>query len=226
MWPFFQTATPVPNPRASGPPEMPVPNEARPCPPDRQTGAQPCCESAVPTIDLPLHLRRDYPAVVTIRIETTRHREVPMRTCGCCSPRPMWAAASRRRTARRRCSPRRRSVHVATSCVRGSPGRPSLPGMVIVVPPTSAARRFAGDDEAEMHLLATASACRRMGVGRALVHAAMDHARTAGLSRMLLWTQTSMHAAQRLYASAGFVRVPGRDFSERGRHFLFFAADL
>jgi hypothetical protein len=43
---------------------------------------------------------------------------------------------------------------------------------------------------------------------------------------MLLWTQTSMHAAQRLYSSAGFVREPGRDFHEGDRRFLFFAADL
>ena len=101
-----------------------------------------------------------------------------------------------------------------------------LAGMVIVALPASPARRFAGEDEAEMHLLATASACRRMGVGRALVDAAMDHARDAGLRRMLLWTQTSMRAAQRLYASAGFVREPERDFAEGDRRFLFFAADL
>ena len=101
-----------------------------------------------------------------------------------------------------------------------------LAGMVIVVPHTSPARRFAGEGEAEMHLLATSSAVRRMGVGRALVDAAMDRARDAGLARMLLWTQTSMDAAQRLYAAAGFARVPGRDFEEGGRRFLFFAADL
>ena len=99
-------------------------------------------------------------------------------------------------------------------------------GVVIVVPDTSPARRFAAEGEAEMHLLATSSAARRMGVGRALVDAAMDRARGAGLARMLLWTQTSMDDAQRLYAAAGFARVPGRDFEEGGRRFLFFAADL
>jgi ribosomal protein S18 acetylase RimI-like enzyme len=105
-------------------------------------------------------------------------------------------------------------------------GSDSLAGMVIVVPPSSPARQFAGDGEAEMQLLATAPECRRMGIGRALVDAAMERARTAGLRRMLLWTQPSMHAAQRLYASAGFVREPGRDFQEGGRRRLFFAADL
>lgn len=77
-----------------------------------------------------------------------------------------------------------------------------------------------------MHLLATAPECRRMGIGRALVDAAMDHAGGAGLHRMLLWTQASMQAAQRLYVSAGFARRPARDFREGGRAFLFFAADL
>lgn len=101
-----------------------------------------------------------------------------------------------------------------------------LAGMVVVVPPSSPARRFGGEDEAEMHLLATAPECRGMGIGRALVDAAMDHARGAGLHRMLLWTQTSMHAAQGLYSSAGFVRRPSRDFREGDRDFLFFSADL
>jgi ribosomal protein S18 acetylase RimI-like enzyme len=101
-----------------------------------------------------------------------------------------------------------------------------LAGMVVVAPPSSPARRFAADGEAEMHLLAIVPECRRMGIGRALVDAAMDHARDAGLRRMLLWTQPSMHAARRLYSSAGFVREPERDFREGDRSYLLFAADL
>jgi ribosomal protein S18 acetylase RimI-like enzyme len=58
---------------------------------------------------------------------------------------------------------------------------PSPAGMVVVVPSTSPARRFADDGEAEMQLLATAPECRRMGIGRALVDAAVDRARSAGL---------------------------------------------
>ena len=99
-------------------------------------------------------------------------------------------------------------------------------GVVIVVPSSSAASRFAGEGEAEMHLLATADECRRMGVGRALVAAAIDHARASSLRRMLLWTQPTMHAAQRLYSSAGFVREPTRDFHEGERHFLYYEKDL
>jgi ribosomal protein S18 acetylase RimI-like enzyme len=99
-------------------------------------------------------------------------------------------------------------------------------GMVIVVHPGSPACRFARAGEAEMQLLATDPAARGAGVGRALVGAAMDRAAVAGAGLMVLWTQTTMDAAQRLYAGAGFRRVPARDFEERGRRFLFFAADL
>ena len=177
-------------------------------------------------IDLPPHRRRDYPAVVAICIETTRDREVP--------DGDMQLLLTQANVDGGVTAPDRAREIFAPAAIRARgdilcawfTGLAELAGMVIVVPPTSPARRFAGEVEAEMQLLATASAFRRMGVGRALVLAAMDHARTAGLSRMLLWTQTSMHAAQRLYASAGFVRVPGSDFSEGGRRFLFFAADL
>jgi ribosomal protein S18 acetylase RimI-like enzyme len=163
---------------------------------------------------------------VTVRIESTRSRDVPdadMRHL------LMQAYVDGGFT-----TPYRAAEIFAPATVRARgdilcawlAGPARLAGMVIVVPPSSDARRFAGDDEAEMHLLATARACRGMGVGRALVGAAMSHARNAGLRRMLLWTQTSMHAAQRLYSSAGFVREPGRDFDEGGRRYLFLAADL
>lgn len=101
-----------------------------------------------------------------------------------------------------------------------------LLGMVIVVPPTSSAAQFAQAGECEMQLLATAPRVRRAGLGRALVNAAMDRARSEGFFRMLLWTQLTMHAAQRLYESSGFARAPHRDFNRMGREFLFFVAPL
>jgi ribosomal protein S18 acetylase RimI-like enzyme len=106
------------------------------------------------------------------------------------------------------------------------PGVDAPAGMVIVVTGGAPAARLAGVGEAEMHLLATSPAHRRAGIGRALVAAAMAHARAGGAARMVHWTQPAMHAAQALYRAAGFVRVPDRDFAEEGRSFLVLAAGL
>jgi len=102
--------------------------------------------------------------------------------------------------------------------VRGAPD--GLRGMVIVVGPNSPARKLAGPNEAEMHLLAVSPDCRGQGVGRALVAAAVARARALGHHRMVLWTQVTMHAAQRLYLSVAFQRRPERDFQAGGRQFL------
>ena len=106
------------------------------------------------------------------------------------------------------------------------PGVDAPAGMVVVVPGGAPAARLAGDGEAEMHLLATSPEHRRAGVGRALVAAAMAHARAGGAARMVLWTQPAMHAAQALYGAAGFVRAPARDFTEEGRRYLVLTAGL
>ena len=92
-----------------------------------------------------------------------------------------------------------------------------LAGMVIVVPPDSPFRRLAGENEAELHLLAVKSEYRRLGVGRKLVEAAVSSATRSGYSKLILWTQLSMNAAQKLYASANFLHIGnmernGRDF--------------
>ena len=59
--------------------------------------------------------------------------------------------------------------------------------------------------------------------------AAVSHARALGLRRMVLWTQPTMDAAQRLYARAGFERVPELDAAIAtltGRAFLVFRREL
>jgi GNAT superfamily N-acetyltransferase len=48
--------------------------------------------------------------------------------------------------------------------------------------------------------------CRGHGIGRALLHAAVEAAREAGLARLYLATWGRMHAAVRLYESTGWVR--------------------
>jgi ribosomal protein S18 acetylase RimI-like enzyme len=93
-------------------------------------------------------------------------------------------------------------------------------GIVMVVGGEAPGRRLATEGEVEMHLLAVDPEHRGRGYGQILVEAALTRARALGASRMILWTQTSMQAAQRLYLRAGFLRQPARDFHAVGRAFL------
>jgi ribosomal protein S18 acetylase RimI-like enzyme len=101
-----------------------------------------------------------------------------------------------------------------------------LAGMVIVVPATSIVRRFATNGEVEMHLLAVAPSFRRKGVGDLLVRSALESARSDGAQKMILWTQSSMTGAHRLYERHRFERTPTRDFEKSGRQFLVFERRL
>ncbi len=84
-------------------------------------------------------------------------------------------------------------------------------GVVIAAMPGSPARRIARENEAEMHLLAVLSEYRGLGIGSKLVEAVVAKARDEGLATLVLWTQPTMQAAQRLYVAHGFVRHPERD---------------
>lgn len=106
------------------------------------------------------------------------------------------------------------------------PAGGELLGMVMVVLPTSPARRIAERDEAEMHLLAVVPEQRGRGIGGALVEAAMRTAKDNGQTRMVLWTQPSMDVAQRLYVKARFARAPERDWRRGDRAFLVYEAPL
>lgn len=99
-----------------------------------------------------------------------------------------------------------------------------LAGMIIIVPADSLARRLAKDNEAEIHLLGVKSEYRRHGLGRMLVEAAIDRANQNGYSKLVLWTQFSMNAAQRLYEAAGFVHVD--DMTRNGREFKVYERHL
>ena len=67
--------------------------------------------------------------------------------------------------------------------------------------------------EAEVRALAVAPQAQGQGVGRALMLAVIDQARAAGARRLLLSTQPTMKAAQALYLSLGFARLPDLDWS-------------
>lgn len=99
-------------------------------------------------------------------------------------------------------------------------GAKKLAGMVIVVTPDSPARRIANADEAELHLLAVDPRYRGLGLGRALVQAAIEVVHELGFRKIILWTQPTMAVAHMLYESAGFVRAAPRDPTINGLHYL------
>lgn len=100
-----------------------------------------------------------------------------------------------------------------------------LAGIVVLVH-EEPGRRLAAPGECEMHLLAVGPAYRSRGLGKALVAAVLGAAASRAFTKMVLWTQPTMTDAQRLYGSAGFVRVPVRDFSARGRTFCVYERSL
>lgn len=97
-----------------------------------------------------------------------------------------------------------------------------LLGSITLVSPGTPAVRLATADEAEFHLLCVRPDMRRCGIGRALVEAALTHASATGARGVVLWTQPTMEAAQRIYERFGFRRDPNSDFRRRERQFLVY----
>lgn len=97
-------------------------------------------------------------------------------------------------------------------------------GMVIMVPPNSEARRLALGNEAELHLLGVRPQYRGCGLGRALVETALATAERVGCTKIILWTQPPMIAAQRLYESTGFNYIG--DMERNGRVFRVYERDI
>lgn len=99
-----------------------------------------------------------------------------------------------------------------------------LAGMIILVPPNSPARRLAQSNEAEIHLLGVMPDYRGQGLGRKLVDTAIEQAMQYGYSKLILWTQLPMLAAQKIYESAGFIHVS--NFEKGGREFKLYEKNL
>ena len=73
---------------------------------------------------------------------------------------------------------------------------------------------------AKLRLVYLEPFARSSGLGRRLVEDGMAFARTAGYSRMTLWTQDILVPARRLYASLGFERTSAEPLDAFGRHMI------
>ncbi|MEO0872793.1 MAG: GNAT family N-acetyltransferase [Pseudomonadota bacterium] len=80
-------------------------------------------------------------------------------------------------------------------------------GSIGVVPHGSA-------DRLEIVKMAVADAHRGRGIGRALLSAALDHARKQGAKQLWLESNTRLEAATHLYRAAGFVELPRADYED------------
>lgn len=90
--------------------------------------------------------------------------------------------------------------------------------------------QLAEPGDAEIRMFAVATSARGAGVGRSLLDACLELARSDKCTQVWLATSPWMIAAQQLYERAGFRRVPERDWSEisSGLRFelLAYALDL
>jgi GNAT superfamily N-acetyltransferase len=88
-----------------------------------------------------------------------------------------------------------------------------LLGCVTFVPDaTSPWAEMLKDDEAAVRMLGVDPTVQGRGVGGALLGACVDRARRLGRAAVFLHSTPWMEAAHHLYGTAGFVRVPSRDW--------------
>ncbi|KAJ5626193.1 acyl-CoA N-acyltransferase [Penicillium lagena] len=69
---------------------------------------------------------------------------------------------------------------------------------------------------AKLRLLLVEPCARGLGVGRSLVRQCTEFARDAEYSRIVLWTQSMLTSARRLYANEGYKRVASKEHESFG----------
>jgi GNAT superfamily N-acetyltransferase len=70
------------------------------------------------------------------------------------------------------------------------------------------------DGRAELHRLYLDATLRGRGVGRALVETVLGWCRTAGVRRLVLWSDTRFDRAHRLYERMGFMQTGERELPD------------
>lgn len=73
---------------------------------------------------------------------------------------------------------------------------------------------FLNGDAGELKALYVHPSLRKQGWGRRLTELAIDYARNAGKSRMILWSDTRFTDAHRLYRNMGFDEFGKRDLHD------------
>ena len=97
--------------------------------------------------------------------------------------------------------------------VAADPGTGRLLGAVTFVLPGSEYAELSREGEAEFRTLAVDPGAQNRGSGRALVLACVERARSLGCAAVVICVRDFAKSAQRLYASLGFVREPGLDWT-------------
>jgi len=100
----------------------------------------------------------------------------------------------------------------------------SLAGVVIFVSYESPASKLAKENESEMHLLCVNKKYRNKGIGKMLINSVIDIAIKNGNTKIILWTQKAMIAAQNLYEKAEFTHI--NNIIKNKREFLVYEKQL